>query len=160
MASNSKPQSDDQQSQRIIRCTRSNESPPFQTNCVPNQSLLKKLKPKMNKLCLLFFIICLLKSIGTSETNDGKRTLETHVNPDCDNVKCKSFTNDTTDLSVVYIRSSRYKTDKEKAGPDIHFILSKFIISDSELIVINPFINHTSTQALLKVVQRFSSYKR
>jgi len=88
------------------------------------------------RFTFLILLVCVLKSISGSEENqNGKRTLETYVNPQCDIEKCKTFKNDTADLSIVYIKSSSSVSDKDKAGPDIHFVLSTYEGSPAFFIV-------------------------
>lgn len=80
------------------------------------------------KICALLFLLStlgLLQSACASDSSLGDheqvRVLQSSINENCTLPECKQ------DLSVVYVRSSRYKNDNTiKSGPDLHFILSTF----------------------------------
>lgn len=76
---------------------------------------------------LIISIVSIFVIVNATDDNQNKRVLESFVNPECKLKECSEFDNKKSDLSIVYVRSSKFKNDNQnKTGKDLHFILSTF----------------------------------
>lgn len=78
-----------------------------------------------NQICTILLLVStlgLLTVVRAAEDSlddhQQTRVLDSYVDPNCTQSECK-------DLNLVYVRSSRFKSDgTTKSGPDLHFVLS------------------------------------